>query len=80
MATEKKIKNKYQKLHGDLSEVYYKRHELTKEEFDLQHGKVWNDLESELISEGYLKPPVPPRDLTAEIDELKIEVKKLKAR
>lgn len=65
------IKETYKNLHDSLSDSYYKRHELTKEEFDLQHGKIWADMEAELIAEGHIQPPKPARDLVAEIDELK---------
>ena len=80
MPTEIEIKTKYKTLHNDLTESYYGgKNKLTKAEFDLQHGKVWSDMEAELIAEGYLKPLVLPRDLEAGIDALKAEVEKLKA-
>ena len=71
------IRARYKELHDNLGESYYKRHELSKEDFDLQHGKIWNDMEAELISEGYLTPPEPARDLEKEIDELKEKIKEL---
>jgi len=78
MLTEIEIKAKYKKLHDDLSDAYYGGTSgLTKEEFDLQHGKVWNDMEAELIAEGYLTPPTPSRNLEAEIDALNIRLKAL---
>lgn len=78
MTTEIEIKAKYKKLHDDLSEAYYGGTSgLTKEEFDIRHGKVWADMEAELIAEGYLTPPPPPRDLEVEVDELKARVKEL---
>lgn len=61
MLTEIQIKAKYKKLHDDLSEAYYSGESgLTKEEFDQQHGKVWSDMEAELIAGGFLTPPEPP--------------------
>ena len=75
--TEAEIKDKYKALHNKLSESYYKRHELIKEEFDFQHGKIWSDMDAELIAEGYLKPPEPVRDLAAEIDEIKARIRTL---
>lgn len=81
MPTEAEIKAKYKMLHDELSDAYYAGTSgLTKEEFDFQHGKVWTDMETELIAEGYLTPPIPPRDLEAEIDVLKAKVRKLEKR
>lgn len=77
MVTEAEIKAKYKALHDELGESYYERHELTKEEFDLQHGKIWNDMEAELIAKGYLTPPEPVRDPLVEIDKLKTRVERL---
>ena len=75
---EKEIKATYKALHDELSEAYYDgTSSLTKEEFDLQHGKIWADMEAELIAVGYLKPPEPVSDLVAEINELKARVKLL---
>ncbi len=76
--TEKKIKVTYKRLHDDLSEIYYDgTMGITKEDFDLQHGQIWSDMEAELIDKGYLAPPKPPRDLLAELDELKNRVTQL---
>ena len=44
------------------------------DEFNQQHGVIWNNHEAELIAEGLMKAPLPPepkRDPLAEIDELK---------
>jgi len=79
MPTEAEIKAKYKKLHDDLSESYYAGTSgLTKEEFDAQHGKIWADMEAELITEGHLKLG-RPRDLAKEIDELRTRIEKLEA-
>lgn len=70
--TEKQIKAEYKRLHDDLSKIYYDGiMGITKEEFDAQHGMIWDGLEAQLIAEGYLPPPRPRRDLAAEIDALR---------
>ena len=75
MPTEKEVRVKYKILHDELSSSYYTDAiGLTKEEFDLQHGKIWNDMEAELIAEGYIKPSEPIRDLAKEIDALKAKI------
>jgi hypothetical protein len=75
MPSEAKIKARYKALHDKLGVRYYEKHELTKEEFDAQHGKIWNDMEAELITEGYRQPPEPLRDPLAEIDDIKVKLK-----
>ncbi len=58
MPTEAEIKAKYKNLHDTLSENYYAGTSgLTKEEFDIQHGKIWANMEAKLIAGGYLIPP-----------------------
>lgn len=72
MLSEKQIIAKWKKQHDILSEAYYAGTSgLTKEEFDSQHGAIWEMLESELIEAGYIQPREPARDLQAEIDSLK---------
>ena len=80
MPIEKEIKTKYKELHDLLSESYYNFHNISKEAFDAQHGQIWADMETELIVEGYLTTPEPPRDLLAEIDELRNENADIRAR
>ncbi len=87
MATEKEIKTTHKALHDSLTEDFYKKHLMSKGDFDYYHGQNWNDMEDELIAGGFIKPPEPVRDLAAEIDELKeanielkVEIKKLKER
>ena len=76
MPTEKEIKNTHKQLHDDLSEIYYDgTMGLTKEEFDIQHGMIWDTMRDELVAAGHLTIPEPPRDLAAEIDELKAKLK-----
>lgn len=77
--TEAEIKDKYKALHDKLSEDYYQKHELSKEDFDTQHGKIWSDMEAELIAGSFIRPPVPPRDLAAEIDDLKARIVSLES-
>jgi len=75
MPTVNAIRTKYKKLHDDLSKRYYSEdNKLTKDEFDIRHGKIWNDLQAELIVNGYFIPSPPARNLKAEVDDLKIKV------
>ncbi len=76
--TEKKLIADAKKVHDNLSEDYYKNGLISKEDFDYYHGEVWDGLESDLIAGGYVTVPEPPRDLEAEIDELRAEIEKLK--
>ena len=71
MITVQDINARYQVLHDNLTESYYKGLELTKEEFDTKHGKIWNDRDAELIAAGLMEQPQPQRDLESEIDVLK---------
>lgn len=76
--TEKEIRDNAKQAHDTLSESYYSgKSNLTKEQFDLQHGQVWSDMEAELIAGGYLTIPLPSRDLAKEIDDLKARMGKL---
>ena len=76
--TETEIKAKYKKLHDTLTSKFYSgKSKLSKEEFDLQHGKIWSDMEVELIAEGYLRPSEPTRDLLVEIDALRARIEEL---
>ncbi|GAI40765.1 unnamed protein product [marine sediment metagenome] len=78
--TEAEIIAKYKALHDTLSERYYGgTRDLSKEQFDAQHGKIWSDLEAELIAAGYRQPPEPVRDLPTEIDDLDRRIKDLEA-
>ena len=73
MPSEADIKVNYIKLHDDLSASYYDGESgLTKEEFDIQHGKIWKDMEAELLTEGHLKSPEP-----TELEQLKARVEAL---
>lgn len=82
MATEKEIRTKYRKLHDDLSKDHYSddnQLSSSKEDFDQKHGKVWDDMTTELLAEGHIKPPEPKRDLEAEIDDLKARLDDIQA-
>jgi len=78
MDTVATIRIKYLALHRALSIRYYRAHQLSKEEFDAQHGQLWNDMDAELLAAGYPSPLQPPRDLEAEIDDLKDRLQQLK--
>ena len=69
--SESDIKTNHKNLHDSISEDYYKNKLMSKEDFDYYHGQNWADMEDELIAGGYKKLPEPPRDLGAEIDELR---------
>lgn len=61
MPTEAEIIANYKAQHDTLSESYYGGISgLTEDEFNLQHGKIWNDMEAELIAKGYIQPPPEP--------------------
>ena len=75
---EVEIKTSHKNLHDSISEDYYKNKLMSKEDFDYYHGQNWDDLETELITEGYIKIPEPPRDLEKEIDELKARIDTIK--
>ena len=68
----------YKKLHDGLSESYYSgKSNMDKTTFDHLHGAIWADLETELISKGFLDPLRPSRDLAKEIDALIYRIKAL---
>ncbi|KKK78004.1 hypothetical protein LCGC14_2847890, partial [marine sediment metagenome] len=59
------------KAHDSLTEDYYKNGLMSKEDFDHYHGEIWDGLGRDKIAAGYLTVPEPPRDLEAEIDQLR---------
>ena len=77
--TKKEIKTNHKTLHDSLTEDYYKKKLMSKDDFDYYHGQNWTDMETELIAEGYIKPPEPVRDAFAEIDELRAVQTEIKA-
>lgn len=51
------------------------------EDFNREHGAIWKAHVQECINAGFMKPrvkPTPPRNLAAEVDELKKAVEELK--
>ncbi len=83
MITIKETKADFKELHDLLSESYYNFHNISKKEFDLQHGKIWDDMRAELEKASDYIPPLPPepeRDLAAEIDELRARIAQLRMR
>ena len=76
MKTQKEIRLKYKQIHDDLSERYYRQHDMTKEDFVQLHAQNWRNLRAELLEAGYIIEAVPPRDLAAEIDELNARITK----
>ncbi|HUV46147.1 MAG TPA: hypothetical protein VMW45_03660 [Dehalococcoidia bacterium] len=77
MVTEAKIKAEYIQTHKELEKQYYKYGLISLAEFNQLHGQNWNDMEAELITEGYLKPPEPVRDAFAEITVLQQKIAEL---
>ncbi len=72
------IKANYKAQHDEFSKLYYSKSSgLTKEEFDIQHAKIWTDMESELKTASDYIEPIPPRNLLTEIDDLKARLEKL---
>ena len=52
-------------------------------DFNQRHGEIWRNHEVELIASDFMKAPVPPepvRDLEAEIEELKANMKAIKTK
>jgi len=68
MPSEKETKTNYKELHDLLSESYYNFHNISKEEFDIQHGEIWSNCEEELKTASDYIAPITPRNLEAEID------------
>ncbi len=75
MPTEGEIRGNHKALHDAMSAVYYAKSQeqqaIDKADFDAEHGTNWDELEAELITEGYREAPVPERDLPAEVDALR---------
>ena len=77
---EIEIKDSHKKIHDDLTEDYYKKKLMSKEDFNYYHGQNWADMETELIAEGYIKPPEPVRDLATRVSELEAKIAVLEKR
>jgi len=80
METEAKIIKRHQKAHNELEKAFYIDGTLIKEEFDRLHGENWSALAHALIDAGFIDPPLPVRDLSKEIDDLKERVSALEPR
>ena len=96
MADRKEIDQRYLDQANTLEAEFFDiideglpaQHRVLKEgkstdEFNQKHGNIWRNHEAELIARGFMEPPVEPepiRDLAQEIDALKEEVEKLKAK
>jgi len=66
MPTEAEIKANYKAQHDTLSSAYYGGTSgLTKEQFDQQHGVIWDAMKQELIANGYLTEAIPPLAFSA---------------
>jgi len=79
METREEIIKRYEDIHEDLGRQYYIEGALSKGEFDRLHGQNWQALEDNLIKAGFIKPPEVPRDLAAEIDEIKERLDQLES-
>ena len=89
MAIKDEITARHVQFHDELSAAFYKKKRsvgVTSDEqaaFDTRHSQLWTAMDEELQTVSDYDPPpipVPVRDLQAEIDELKAEVKTLKER
>lgn len=74
MATKAEIMAKYKEMHDDLTQRFYQKHELEKEEFDAQHARIWMDMEAELkLADDYVEPGPSEIDMilqqTAELEK-----------
>ncbi len=82
MTTERELKDTAKAAHDTLSAAYYAKTPVeqaaSKAKFDLEHGQIWDGLDAELITGGYKQVPVLPRDLKAEIDELRAEITEMR--
>lgn len=92
----REIDQKYQDQHKQMEKDYLdiidlglpSQHSVLQvgksiDDFNLAHGQLWQNHEAELIASGFMEPALPPelpRDLAAEIDELKQEIDKLKVK
>ena len=79
MVTEAELKTDYLQQHSDLEVLYYALGSIDKVTFDSQHGQLWKNFDADMIAAGFRLPPVPPRDMVAEFDELKAKVEALEA-
>jgi len=80
MTQLEEIYSRYEAIHARLTEDYYKKHLLSKEDFDHLHANNWLDLDGELIAKGFLLPGKLTRALGEELDILSARVKQLEIR
>ena len=76
MKTGKEIREKYKKIHDDLTRRYYEKHSLSKEDFTQQHDQNWKDCDAELKEKGFLVEELPDENemkIRAEIRNTAIE-------
>jgi len=79
--TAEEIKAKYKTLHDDFTEGYYRGSSgLTKETFDIQHGKIWADMEAEIKTASDYIVPEPVKDLAQRVSELEAKIAVLEKR
>ncbi len=92
--TREQLANKYKEQYISLAEEYFEtvnkgtpkqerklRESMPAAGYNARYAAITDAYEAELISNGFpgLSPPIePPRDLAAELDELRDEIEKLK--
>jgi len=59
---------------------YHERQEISHEQYHIQLNVEGERYKAELIAEGYLSPPSPPRDLATEIDTIKTDIEAIKTK
>jgi len=77
MPTEKQIKAPFIATHKELIRQRYKYGLISQAEHDLLHALNWDDMETELIAEGYRNPQKPTRDVLKELDDLRLKITEL---
>lgn len=96
MATRKELATKYNQLYIEMHEEFFetinegtpqqeriRKSDKTAAELKIRDAEITENYEDELVANGLppLNPVIePPRDLEAEIDELKAEIELLRAR
>ncbi len=84
MPTINQVTAKYAKVHDEMAAEFYLWKRLGLVDVELQAAFTESHEENELAKQAELKTasdyvePEPPRDLEAEIDELRAEIQKLK--
>lgn len=77
----KEIRDKAKLAHDNLTKNFYQKKrsedgitQAEQSEFDIQHAKIWADMEAEIkLTDDYISP-IPPRDLAMEIASLKTRI------